>query len=82
MDERLAEYIAENIEDAEVREDYSGRGMYGHTTFGVVINDTTELVELFFNFSDEISCLKAENELPLFTDNLNIDGMGRQIIIY
>lgn len=41
MDMELAEMIIEAIEndgyDAELRSDYSGRGMYGKSTHGVII---------------------------------------------
>jgi hypothetical protein len=31
--------IIENIDDVEMHTQYSGRGMYGHTCFGMVTNN-------------------------------------------
>ncbi len=66
-------------QDIEVREDYSGRGMMGKTTFGVVVSSQSML------FVDTIVYIK-ENELknddiPDFND-FRTDNMGRDVILY
>lgn len=88
MDRRLAEYIVEVScacdydSEAHVREDYSGRGMYGKTTSGVVISDSTIVATIFFENAEEISELQEEGNLPHSIGRLNTDGMGRSFIIY
>lgn len=81
MDRELAEAIVEAIEnnggEAELREDYSGRGMYGKTTTGVVFDG--DLVSAIINNAD----LFVEDDDPKFeTRSLCEDSMGLSRIIY
>ena len=70
-----AHQIADNCAaDVEVREDYSGRGMYGETCVGLVVEDTADLLATGFAAAEEGIDYRA---LPKRTDS-----MGRSIIVY
>ena len=66
--------------DVYVYENYSGRGMYGETTTGIVVPSLVELTrytimysrELYENFGDQY------NDLP----DLSMDSLGRSYIVY
>ena len=93
MDRKLAETLVQALEDegidAELREDYSGRGMYGKTTAGVVFDgDIGGVLQAVIN---NATCFIQEEVEPVdFFDvcerfgvgNLRTDGMGLQTIIY
>lgn len=69
------EYVGEEV---EVRE-YSGRGMMGRTTFGVVFDHYCLLIPAILDFI-------KENEIP-YKDIPNLkslrqDNMGRGLVIY
>ena len=51
----------------EVREDYSGRGMFGATCYGIVCDDAAE-------------CMERAGSHGIF--GAKCDCMGRQVIIY
>jgi len=61
-----AEAIAREI-GGKVREDYSGRGMYGKTCLGIVCDDDTECIELAAQYGFR----RAQT-----------DSMGKQMIVY
>lgn len=85
MGRELAEAIIEAIEcsgaEAKLRENYSGRGMYGETTCGVVTDES-----LVFVIGSVISApeLFAEDEgfAKFDVGVLRSDSMGLGIIIY
>lgn len=58
--------VAEEI-GGTVREDYSGRGMYGATCYGIVTDDAT-------------NCLEIAGEHGL--KGARTDGMGLKTIVY
>lgn len=67
-------------QECDIRDDYSGRSMYGKTTYGVVVSDITILL------ADCINYLRNEdaediNKVPDF-EEFRMDNMGRDIIIY
>ena len=66
--EELVEF--EGIE-ATVREDYSGRGMYGRTTAAVSTH-----------YSEDVVAAARELGLPLRRSNLNVDSMGLGKVVY
>lgn len=82
MNIKTAEFLVENAcRDATVRERYSGRGMYGKETCGVVTDDAFQLVvdalqSAIKGFFDEDEAQELD-----FT-NLRIDNMGLDWIIY
>lgn len=78
---------AELISDygGEIRENYSGRGMYGKETAGVIFDDEKE----FYKTVAEIvqMCIEDNNaeDCDLICDalrNMQIDNMGKGIIYY
>ncbi len=83
-----AKFIAQIIEDAgesaEIREDYSGRGMFGKTTVGITFDARDVLImQILIN---KILQLSSDGpylgKLPEELDNLRIDSMGQGFIIY
>ena len=88
MTQQEAQFLVECSDfsgnDATLREDYSGRGMMGKTTFGVVVdhplqllNDVLQYVKDNFEDSKEYVGM----EIPDFA-SFKFDSMGRQMIIY
>ena len=66
-------------EEANVREDYSGRGMFGRTTFGIVFSGTTILMECVLTYIKETEADLSElPDLP----SIRQDNMGRDTIWY
>lgn len=59
----------------DVREDYSGRGMYGAGCFGIVAEDVAEVVPILRK------ALGAEAAMDLLEGTVT-DSMGRDIIVY
>lgn len=66
-------------EECKVQEDYSGRGMYGKTTFGVVFDRETLLMECVLAYI--VACRIPYEEIPEL-QKLHADNMGRSIIWY
>lgn len=58
---------------------YSGRGMYGRTCAGVVINDTSDLVALGHAISANIESSGLRDRMLLLTST---DSLGRGVIAY
>ena len=93
MDLELAETLVQVLEDegieARLEESYSGRGMYGKTTAGVVLEgDAGDIIRAIIN---NATCFIKEEEEPVeFFDlserfsigNLRQDSMGLGMIIY
>jgi len=82
MDAKLAETLADFV-DAEIYEDYSGRGMFGKTTTGLVVDNITELLAAVINNADLL--VEQDDEYPeaLFSINgFRVDSMGTQTIVY
>lgn len=101
MDRTIAEHIVDAANEIGITvtmyENYSGRGMFGRTTIGLVCNDLIELFRPVALAAARIS--EAENDaqpeddtqlernamrLDDFIDNLNFrtDNMGRDMIVY
>ena len=89
----LAKFLAEKIEDmsgeeCQVHEDYSGRGMYGYTTAGIICERPLEvadvLVEAYLNADpDEVDALnEAMDNEDGFQNSFQFDSMARQYIVY
>lgn len=94
MDKKLAETLVQVCEDdgldVSLRESYSGRGMYGDDTVGVVLRDAdvTDILKAVIN---NATCFVAEEEEPveffdlseMFTcHGFKTDSMGKGMIIY
>jgi len=81
MSLEAAEAIVERMDDngaerAEVREDYSGRGMYGRTVVAVVAESISEFYDAALDLVEDGE-IKASD-----VKGLGTDGMGRGIVIY
>lgn len=79
-----AEDFAENLiwegYEAKVREEYSGRSMYGRTTSGVVTNaPEVEAGRVFAAKDEDEDDEQEENDYPT---RLRVDSMGLSIIYY
>lgn len=66
---QIVEFLEEEGDEAELREEYSGRGMFGKTTTGIVI-DTIGFVYY------------AMGRLQLEFAHLRTDNMGLRMIVY
>jgi len=86
MTKEQAEFFINALEyngiEAELREDYSGRGMYGKTTFAVVTEKTHLIISAILRY---LPNLEPEEyvELPDFSNfTLKQDSMGLGVILY
>jgi hypothetical protein len=84
MDQREAELIKSGASElgieCSIREAYSGRGMYGSETWGVVMDDPMDVLKCAMAGLQQ-ECIEDISEAPLF-ENLRTDSMGRSAIIY
>ena len=71
--------IQESQCDAEVYEDYSGRGMYGNTVVGITIEqgDQSKIIQHITQAATELYPEHVDRIVPRRSDN-----MGLQIILY
>ena len=81
--ELLADELGMLIE-VELREDYSGRGMYGENTSGIVVDSMNEFLKGLGDYletahEDDFETIK---EIGAAIRRLKTDSMGYQIIIY
>lgn len=78
-----AKILAPYIDESEIRETYSGRGMFGGSTTGLVVPD---LHSFYAGLADWLQELDTENEevdyIAELLYNLKTDAMGRDLIIY
>lgn len=92
MKQEIAELIVENGYDMELYEDYSGRGMFGDTTTGVVCDNLNVFLasvsEIFFemildakDLGDDFDTESAEI-LSKSVGRIRVDNLGKNIIIY
>lgn len=66
-------------EEAEILETYSGRGMFGRETVGIVFSSQTILLESILAYIKENP--GVETQIPDF-DKIQSDNMGRDVIYY
>lgn len=82
MTKEQAQFLVEVTEmcgnqDISLREGYSGRGMFGRETFGVVIESLPILLADVINYARD----QKMDDAPDF-QGFSTDNMGRDIIIY
>jgi hypothetical protein len=93
MQLETAKIIAEVAEDAgnenvSLREDYSGRGMYGQTTAGLVVGSLGDLLPLVAAAAAQLERQQGEEgvmDIDTFIGSLErirTDNMGRDLIVY
>ncbi len=91
MTKELADFLVKATEhcgsqEIDIRNEYSGRGMYGRSTFAVVVDNESELllnVIQYIKEKDETTERFVET-LPDVSNvgTLRTDGMGRKVVIY
>ena len=72
-------------EDIHVYEDYSGRGMYGDLTDGLVVSDFMEIIKLVRRICEDRSNIKdidVEDFLDKITSLSRRDNLGYDTILY
>jgi len=67
--EEIVEMMLDNGYDAEVREDYSGRGMFGGTCPGIITAPNSATVIGFFAHAAGVMV----DDLPERCDNMGLD---------
>ena len=80
----LSNLIRQTAEDCnmQIREDYSGRGMFGRTCFGLVYSGTAgQLCACFLRAMDDDGTGTAQ-ELADLLDDMRTDSMGYDTIYY
>jgi len=85
MTKRQAEFFKNAAEevglDIEVRDEYSGRGMYGKTTYAIITDSITDLIPALL-------CHAAYDYVDIVADGLfdnfklRQDSMGLGIVLY
>lgn len=74
----LLEELANEVQ-GEARASYSGRGMYGRSCVGIVIDSESDLLALGVAISDLIDDYEDKQTL---VNSVKIDSMGRGLIAY
>lgn len=86
MDMELAEMIIEAMEnnghEAELRSDYSGRGMYGKSTHGVVIECGIGIAMAAVISNADIFVDDDDGEPIFVIESIRSDSMGLGTILY
>ena len=86
--EKLRDLIDDmNIEDeVRVNEDYSGRGMYGKTTSGIVVNDPMSIIKVMAQYALDADGIELDDNDHEFLNDIkcgfSTDSMGYDTIIY
>jgi hypothetical protein len=79
----LYEYSPDEV---DIRDDYSGRGMYHKKTYGVVFKNWSEGIAAIVDVAESIGCNpdRFENPEDILEDlrNISHDSMGLSIIVY
>lgn len=65
-------------QDLDIRANYSGRGMYGRETVGVVVDSQTQLLADVLNYFVNRNTVELSEEFP----NFRVDNMGHSVILY
>lgn len=83
--ERLVQVMSDCGEEAELYERYSGRGMFGETTTGVVVESIATLLARVIECAHEFVDHDDEIHDSLYAGdhmNFKLDTLGRDMIIY
>lgn len=92
MTKEMAKFLKEASENAgnecDIRENYSGRCMYGKTTCGVEVNSVAQLLADVIQYisehveDDDGTPTAWTGPLPPDPENFRVDNMGLGIIVY
>ena len=82
MMEEEAVLLTEDM--GEMRDDYSGRGMYGETTYAVCFDSQSDFERALLNAAFDLGQNGADDVEGLLSDlrNLRRDSMGLGIVVY
>jgi hypothetical protein len=81
--EKLVEMLNDEGDEAAVYEGYSGRGMYGKTTTGVVCSNFGMLLAVCICHADElVDDTDGLAEVLFSPTEFSTDSMGTDLIIY
>lgn len=81
MTRNAAQILARNSSEATVEDSYSGRGMFGATTYGIIFENERDFLTTLSSMmleEDRDDIEIVAEELP----NLKTDDMGLNIIYY
>lgn len=86
MTQKVAEFFKNVTEscgnqEIDVRDSYSGRGMFGRTTYGVVVSSVPTLLADTVQFLKETLADNPQFEIPDMED-FRTDNMANQTILY
>ena len=84
MTQEQAEFLQKAIDwdcnEARIRDDYSGRSMYGGITHGVVTDlDAVDALVCALNYAKNV--VDDMNDIPDF-EGLRQDSLGHEVILY
>jgi hypothetical protein len=87
MEYNQAELLTDELStliDIEHMEDYSGRGMYGNRTSGVVVDSVSEFLSAIGQYLESADIDEMENIKTIGSAlrKINVDNMGLSVIIY
>ena len=89
MHEEIAQGIVEGAEveglELQLRENYSGRGMYGSTTAAIVADSLGEFMVGLARYCGDLDPCHRDGEIEevvLAMTNLRTDNMGRGVVLY
>lgn len=82
-----AELLVNHLLDADVHEEYSGRGMYGSTTTGIVVPSVLSIISRLGRVLEDMAKRGETNDIvelsKAMQDVHSTDDMGRySVIIY
>jgi hypothetical protein len=82
MRQEVAELLSEDM--GEIREDYSGRGMYGKSTHAVVFDSRGEYESALIYAAYEVGARGNDDVEGILGElrNLGTDSMGMGIVVY
>lgn len=79
MRQETAEALTEST--GEIRDDYSGRGMYGKQTFGVVFDSQADFHKALVDAA-YIAGEQDDDDMRQELTGLTLDSMGLGIVVY
>lgn len=77
--------ILDNYGAGEIYENYSGRGMYGRTTWGLVFSDRPSLMATVAEVVSNLTDAGSHEEVGKFVKDISLarfDSLGLKQIIY
>jgi hypothetical protein len=82
MRQEVAELLSEDM--GEIRDAYSGRGMYGKSTHAVVYDSRGDFESALINAAFEVGSRGSDNVEGILGElkNLGTDSMGMGIVVY